>query len=330
MRLISWNVAPSALLVSIVVLIQLAILTVVCLEESDRDHFDKEKVVDQLINDIGTHAALQVADEDKSATFSSQRLGEYLVHASIGLKNSQQSSKPTNRELYGYLRPEIEMSLAWGIPAEKPNLHKIVKGVNGSDLKMPILDYFAYLYSIEKNKADQIKRDNILRMVGVFVGIITSTLFASWLLSRFARKHYLLAKPAQDHARTEPFWEFVTTVFPIITFKTTRWDALKFMKSQFRSRVAMVLMALCLFIAVGECQSRFKDYRRDTLFYSQLNREIRDAAYWTKRIASAEGDFHQSILIAVILASVMGSLFIVPKHLGRQDTDKGIAPTLAG
>jgi hypothetical protein len=309
------------------VLIQLAILTVACLEESKRDHFDKEKVIDQLVEDLASHAWQYLEEKNLTKVQYTEKFGKYIVYRARGQKEMRRSI--TNQELYEHLRPAIEMNLAWGIPAEKPTFIPF-KASNESEQNKLVLDYFAYLYSVEKNKADQIKRDNVLMMVGVFVGIITLTLIASWLLSRFAWKHYLLAKPAQDHARTEPFWEFVTTVFPIITFKTTRWDALKFMKSQFRRRVAMVLLALCVFKALSECQSSYENFRRETLFYHQLDKESTFRVSRARDVVSAESDFHQSILIALILASVMGSLFIVPKHLSRQNTDKGIAPTPAG
>jgi hypothetical protein len=317
--------------VSIVALIQLAILTVACLEESDRDHIDKGRVIDQLVEDLATHAWQQLDEKDRiEEKFTKKEFGRYLVYCVIGLENMHEKDEPTSRELYAYLRPAIEMNLAWGIPTEKPSLSAVVKGVKNSQLKKPVLDYFAYLFSIEKNKSDQIKMDRISKMVGIFSGISTLTLIASWLLSRFARKYYRLAKPAQDHARTEPLMDFITTVFPIITFKTTRWDALKFMKSQFRRRVTLAILVICFtYPALSECQQRYKDLRVRELINQRLDRESVnvDAA---KYLASAESNFHQSILAAFVLALVMGTLFIVPKHLSRQDTDKGIAPTPAG
>jgi hypothetical protein len=192
--------------------------------------------------------------------------------------------------------------------------------------KLKITSLFSFFRFKEQSRAEQFKRDEILRLSGIFAGIVTLTLFTHWLLSRFARKYYQLAKPAQDHARTEPLMDFITTVFPIITFKTTRWNALNFLKSQFRRRVAMALMAVCVFIATSECHSNYQYYREITLEFYQEEPKYRRPAY----LARVESKFHQSIFIAIILASVMGSLFIVPKHLSRKDTDKGIAPTPAG
>jgi hypothetical protein len=88
MKLIRWNVTPSALLVSIVALIQLAILTAGCLKELDHDHFDKERVIDQLCIGVGNIAWSNLSDEIRSKT-TPLRAGEVVVLLHAGLEKKR-------------------------------------------------------------------------------------------------------------------------------------------------------------------------------------------------------------------------------------------------
>jgi hypothetical protein len=336
MRIIRWNIAPTHILLFGLAIFESFLiylwLSDIFYKDIERDYMGGRPL--GIYKDVGL--ALAIPGRYYSAEFNGK---DYIrdIMEKNGIRfhsdDSEQEKQICNRlnNMAKSLRYGEE-KLDWStrnVELNKPDLKaELASSKYSEDAERAIVKYYNYLYKQEFFRLGNKFAENDKKSFFRLAGFAFSWLVIFYLLN-LSHRIYLKSSPLEGHARNETLVAYFTSISPIITFKTTRWDALKFMRSQFRRRVAMVLLLLPIFGNFEKALDSYHGYRRQTLAYYAKEKADR-SPYEIDNIVDSESSFHEHLGWGVLFSALLGSLFVVPKHLSRQDTDKGIAPTPAG